>query len=122
MKPTPVFDPQAFLAKAAEGQTITKYQAGHVVFAQGDPAEIVGASGSIGFDDLSAMASELEGKLVALQTPGLGVSPAMLQDVAALSGQLERLARATKPEHSRLYNTDLAAAADANSRDRAKAV
>ena len=41
MKPTPVFDPQAFLAKAAEGQTITKYQAGHVVFAQGDPADAV---------------------------------------------------------------------------------
>lgn len=41
MKPTPVFDPQVFLAKAAEGQTITKYQAGQVVFAQGDPADAV---------------------------------------------------------------------------------
>ena len=41
MKPMPVFDPQTFLAKAAEGQTITRYQAGQVVFAQGDPADAV---------------------------------------------------------------------------------
>jgi len=41
MKPMPVFEPQTFLAKAAEGQTITRYQAGQVVFAQGDPADAV---------------------------------------------------------------------------------
>ena len=41
MKQVQAFDPQVFLAKAAEGQTIAKYQAGQVVFAQGDPADAV---------------------------------------------------------------------------------
>jgi CRP/FNR family cyclic AMP-dependent transcriptional regulator len=35
------FDPEAFLAKADGGVTISKYQKGQVVFAQGDPADSV---------------------------------------------------------------------------------
>ena len=35
------FDPEAFLAKADGGVTISKYRKGQVVFAQGDPADSV---------------------------------------------------------------------------------
>jgi CRP-like cAMP-binding protein len=35
------FDPEAFLAKADGGRTISKYGKGQVVFAQGDPADAV---------------------------------------------------------------------------------
>jgi CRP-like cAMP-binding protein len=37
----PVFDPKAFLAKAAEGQTVNKYQNHQVIFEQGDAADAV---------------------------------------------------------------------------------
>ena len=35
------FDPEAFLAKADGGLTISKYTKGQVVFSQGDPADAV---------------------------------------------------------------------------------
>ncbi|MBK5197269.1 MAG: Crp/Fnr family transcriptional regulator [Methyloceanibacter sp.] len=38
---TPDFDPKAFLAEAAEGQTIAKYQNHQVIFTQGDRADAV---------------------------------------------------------------------------------
>ncbi len=38
---TPAFDPKAFLAKAAEGQTVLKYQSHQTIFAQGDAADAV---------------------------------------------------------------------------------
>jgi HPt (histidine-containing phosphotransfer) domain-containing protein len=75
--------------------------------------QIVGASGSIGFDELSAMAATLEVKLAELQAPCGTTSPALLEHVSILGGELERLAAATKPEHSRLYNADLESAATA---------
>ena len=40
-KSKPKFDPEVFLAKADGGLTISKYGKGHVVFAQGDPADCV---------------------------------------------------------------------------------
>jgi CRP/FNR family transcriptional regulator, cyclic AMP receptor protein len=40
-KSKPKFDPEAFLAKADGGITISKYGKGQVVFAQGDPADSV---------------------------------------------------------------------------------
>jgi CRP/FNR family transcriptional regulator, cyclic AMP receptor protein len=40
-KSKPKFDPEAFLAKADGGVTISKYRRGQVVFAQGDPADSV---------------------------------------------------------------------------------
>jgi len=40
-KSKPKFDPEAFLAKADGGLTISKYGKGQVVFAQGDPADSV---------------------------------------------------------------------------------
>jgi CRP/FNR family transcriptional regulator, cyclic AMP receptor protein len=40
-KANPKFDPEAFLAKADGGLTISKYGKGRVVFAQGDPADCV---------------------------------------------------------------------------------
>jgi CRP/FNR family transcriptional regulator, cyclic AMP receptor protein len=40
-KSKPKFDPEAFLAKADGGVTISKYRKGQVVFAQGDPADSV---------------------------------------------------------------------------------
>jgi CRP/FNR family cyclic AMP-dependent transcriptional regulator len=41
MKQVQAFDPQTFLAKATEGQSVTKYQVGQVVFSQGDAADAV---------------------------------------------------------------------------------
>jgi CRP/FNR family transcriptional regulator, cyclic AMP receptor protein len=35
------FDPEAFLAKADGGRSISKYGKGQIVFAQGDPADSV---------------------------------------------------------------------------------
>jgi CRP/FNR family transcriptional regulator, cyclic AMP receptor protein len=35
------FDPEAFLAKADGGLTVSKYAKGQAVFAQGDPADAV---------------------------------------------------------------------------------
>jgi hypothetical protein len=86
---------------------------GHIADARALAHQIVGASGSIGFDELSAKAAILEIKLVELQETGGTASPAFLKEVSLLSGELERLAAATKPEHSRLYNADLASAANA---------
>ena len=40
-KSKPEFDPEAFLAKADGGLTVSKYAKGRVVFAQGDPADSV---------------------------------------------------------------------------------
>jgi CRP/FNR family transcriptional regulator, cyclic AMP receptor protein len=40
-KPKSKFDPEAFLAKADGGLTISKYAKGQAVFAQGDPADSV---------------------------------------------------------------------------------
>ena len=40
-KSKPQFDPEAFLAKADGGRTVSKYAKGRVVFAQGDPADSV---------------------------------------------------------------------------------
>ncbi len=40
-KATQPFDPQAFLAKANGGRTISKYQINQIVFSQGDPADSV---------------------------------------------------------------------------------
>jgi CRP/FNR family transcriptional regulator, cyclic AMP receptor protein len=41
MQLIPAFDPKTFLAKVAEGQTISKYQDQQVIFAQGDSADAV---------------------------------------------------------------------------------
>jgi len=35
------FDPKAFLAKASEGRTVSKYQNGQIVYSQGDTADAV---------------------------------------------------------------------------------
>jgi CRP/FNR family cyclic AMP-dependent transcriptional regulator len=40
-EPITHFDPQAFLAKADNGHTITKYRGGAAIFTQGDPADAV---------------------------------------------------------------------------------
>jgi CRP/FNR family transcriptional regulator, cyclic AMP receptor protein len=40
-KSKPQFDPEAFLAKADGGLTISKYAKGQAIFAQGDPADAV---------------------------------------------------------------------------------
>jgi CRP/FNR family transcriptional regulator, cyclic AMP receptor protein len=39
MNPTPPFDPQEFLARTTDGQTVTKYQKDQLVFCQGDTAD-----------------------------------------------------------------------------------
>ena len=41
MQLKPVCDPKAFLAQAAEGQTVSRYQNRETVFAQGDPADAI---------------------------------------------------------------------------------
>ena len=39
--PQPRFNPKAFLAKVGEGRSIGTYDAGQIVFSQGDPADAV---------------------------------------------------------------------------------
>src|SRR6185312_7450386 len=38
-EPAPLFDPESFLAKAGHGHSISEYEGGTTVFAQGDPAD-----------------------------------------------------------------------------------
>jgi CRP/FNR family transcriptional regulator, cyclic AMP receptor protein len=40
-KPKPPFDPQAFLAKANGGRTLSAYKMNHIVFSQGEPADSI---------------------------------------------------------------------------------
>jgi HPt (histidine-containing phosphotransfer) domain-containing protein len=68
---------------------------------------IAGASGSIGFDRLSELAAALERKLVDIQEGAQPASEAQLAEFTLLCAELERVAEETKPEHSRLYETDL---------------
>jgi HPt (histidine-containing phosphotransfer) domain-containing protein len=69
--------------------------------------QITGSSGSIGFDEISALAADLECKFLELQGPAQGADRTRLAEVASLYRKLESAAQATSPEHSRLYNTDL---------------
>ena len=69
--------------------------------------QITGSSGSIGFDEISVLAADLESKFLELQGPGQSADHTGLAEVASLYRKLESAAQATSPEHSRLYNTDL---------------
>lgn len=69
--------------------------------------QIHGASGSIGFDCLSNLASSVEDKLVELQTSTEPATQAKMAELAELFGELEAVTATTKPEHSRLYDADL---------------
>ena len=40
-RPRPLFDPEAFLAKAGEGRSIGDYRRDQIVFSQGEPADLV---------------------------------------------------------------------------------
>ena len=40
-KRRPAFDPKSFLAMVGEGRSLGTYRKGHIVFAQGDPADAV---------------------------------------------------------------------------------
>ena len=71
--------------------------------------QIAGAGGSIGFDRLSDLAAVLERKLVEVEEGAQPASKVQLAEIEALCAGLEREAARTKPEHSRLYNTDLSA-------------
>ncbi len=71
--------------------------------------QIAGAGGSIGFDRLSDLAAALEHKLDEVLEAAQPPSREQLAEIAVLCGDLERVAQQTKPEHSRLYNLDLAA-------------
>jgi HPt (histidine-containing phosphotransfer) domain-containing protein len=69
--------------------------------------QIAGSSGSIGFDEISTLAADLEYKFLELQGSGQSLDRTRLAEVASLYRKLESAAQATSPEHSRLYNTDL---------------
>lgn len=69
--------------------------------------QIHGASGSIGFDRLSNLASSVEDKLAELQTSTGLATEVKMAELAELFGELEAVTATTKPEHSRLYDADL---------------
>jgi HPt (histidine-containing phosphotransfer) domain-containing protein len=82
-------------------------RATQIAEARGMAHQIAGAAGSIGFDRLSKLAALLEHKLVEVQE-GIGpASKAQLAKFALLYAELERELQETKPELSRLYDTDL---------------
>lgn len=69
--------------------------------------EIRGSSGSIGFINVSEAAAELELALKALDSESDGPGP-WKRAIASLES-LEHTTRALRPEHSRLYDSDLSA-------------
>lgn len=67
---------------------------------------IVGASGSLGFDRVCALAAAVERKLGELQDSDQTADAAKLAEVAALYEELAHAARTMKPEDSRFYCAD----------------
>ena len=67
---------------------------------------IVGASGSLGFDRLCALAAAVDRKLGELQDSDQTADAAKIAEVAALYEELGHAARTMKPEDSRFYDAD----------------
>ena len=68
--------------------------------------QIVGASGSLGFDRLCALATAVERKLGELQDSDQTADAAKLAEVAALYEELGHAARTMKPVDSRFSTPD----------------
>jgi len=68
--------------------------------------KIVGASGSLGFDRVSALAAAVERKLAELQTSDQTENATKIAQVAALYEELGHAARTMKPEDSQFYGAD----------------
>jgi chemotaxis protein histidine kinase CheA len=73
---------------------------------------IKGASGSMGYQELSTKAAALEQSLQNLDRQVGQITAAKLQITLDLLDALERIARSTTPEMSALYNADLTGLAE----------
>jgi HPt (histidine-containing phosphotransfer) domain-containing protein len=75
--------------------------------AEGLAHQIKGASGSIGFGDVSRAATTLDDHLKSLVALGGDVTAGQVQTSVELFGDLQRVAGSTTPESSTLFNADL---------------
>ncbi len=98
----PSFDPKSFLAKVGEGRSIGKYQKGHAVFSQGDPAEAVFYIQK-GRVKISVVSEHGKEAVVAI----LGSDEFFGE--ACLAGQVQRIATATAIMESTIARLDKAA-------------
>lgn len=78
-----------------------------IAAAEGLAHQIKGASGSIGFADVSRAATILDDHLKSLVALAGEVTAGQIQAAIALVDDLQRTARNTTPESSTLYNADL---------------
>jgi len=78
-----------------------------IAAAEGLAHQIKGASGSIGFADVSRAATVLDDHLKSLVALGGDVTADQIEASIALVGELQRIATNTTPESSTLYNADL---------------
>ena len=92
-EPSPLFDPESFLAKAGHGHSISEYEGGTTVFAQGDPADDLFfiQKGSVKITVVSRRGKEAV----------VGILPAgRFFGEAVLNGQQVRVATASAVEQS----------------------
>lgn len=78
-----------------------------IIEAEGITHQVKGAAGSIGFPDMGAAAATLDENLKGLRKQGGAISRDQLQPSLQLLAALQRIAGATTPEMSALYNADL---------------
>ncbi len=81
------------VTKAAEAEAITH--------------QIKGTAGSMGFDEIGAIASALDESLKTLKNAGAPIPLADLQPALAQLASLRRITEETTPAMSKLYNADL---------------
>jgi HPt (histidine-containing phosphotransfer) domain-containing protein len=78
--------------------------------------QIAGAGGSIGFAEMSVLASDIEHALEPIVAVNGTPSPAQTERIDALVGALRKAAAELRPEMSSLYGVNIAAAAEARRR------
>jgi HPt (histidine-containing phosphotransfer) domain-containing protein len=78
-----------------------------VVEAEGLAHQIKGAGGSIGFAEISGLATVLDDYLKDMVKLGAEVTPGQMRPCLGLFEELQRTAAQTTPESSTLYNADL---------------
>jgi HPt (histidine-containing phosphotransfer) domain-containing protein len=78
--------------------------------------QIAGAGGSIGFAEVSVLASDIEHALEPIVAVNGTPSAAQTERIDALVGALRKTAAELRPEMSTLYGANIAAAADARQR------
>jgi HPt (histidine-containing phosphotransfer) domain-containing protein len=78
--------------------------------------QIAGAGGSIGFGEISALASDIEHALEPIVAANGTPTAAQQEKLDALLGEFRKVAAELRPELSTLHGVDIAAAAEARRR------